>query len=68
MVGLRPEHRLAGRDTIALSDLAHEVLGTAPDTLFPAWALTQHQALAAAGIAPPTIELARPAGTPSPII
>jgi DNA-binding transcriptional LysR family regulator len=28
VVGLRPGHRLAGRDTIALSDLAHEVLGT----------------------------------------
>jgi LysR substrate binding domain len=58
VVGLRPGHRLAGRDTIALADLAHEVLGTAPQALFPAWALTQHQALATAGIAPPAIELA----------
>jgi len=58
VVGLRPSHRLASRDTIALSDLAHEVLGTAPEALFPAWALAQRQALDTAGITPPTIELA----------
>ncbi len=58
VVGLRPSHRLASRDTIALSDLAHEVLGIAPEALFPAWALAQRQALDTAGIAPPTIELA----------
>jgi DNA-binding transcriptional LysR family regulator len=58
VVGLRPSHRLAGRDTIALSDLAHEVLGAAPEALFPAWALAQRQALDTAGIAPPAIELA----------
>jgi DNA-binding transcriptional LysR family regulator len=58
MVGLRPSHRLASRDTIALPELAHEVLGTAPEALFPAWALAQRQALNAAGIAPPAIELA----------
>ena len=37
VVGLRPDHRLAGRDSVALSELAHEVLGTAPEALFPAW-------------------------------
>jgi DNA-binding transcriptional LysR family regulator len=58
LVGLRPGHRLASRDTIALSELGHEVLGTAPQALFPAWALTQRQALDTAGIAPPAIELA----------
>ena len=58
MVGLRPGHRLASRDTIPLADLAHEVLGTAPEALFPAWALAQRQALDTAGIAPPAIELA----------
>jgi DNA-binding transcriptional LysR family regulator len=58
VVGLRPEHRLAGRDTIALPELAHEVLGTAPEGLFPAWALAQRQAIDATGIATPTIELA----------
>ena len=58
VVGLRPDHRLASRDTIALSELAHDVLGIAPEALFPAWALTQRQQLDTAGIAPPTIELA----------
>jgi DNA-binding transcriptional LysR family regulator len=58
LVGLRPGHRLASRDTIALSELGHEVLGTVPDALFPAWALAQRQALDAARVAPPTIELA----------
>jgi DNA-binding transcriptional LysR family regulator len=58
VAGLRPSHRLAGRDTIPLSELAHDVLGTAPEALFPAWALAQRQALDTAGIAPPAIELA----------
>jgi DNA-binding transcriptional LysR family regulator len=58
LVGLRPGHRLASRDTIALSELGHEVLGAAPQALFPAWALTQRQALDTAGVAPPAIELA----------
>src|SRR5260370_41966371 len=52
VVGLRPRHRLAGRDTIALSELAHEVLGTAPQDLFPAWTLAQRQALDTPDIAP----------------
>jgi hypothetical protein len=34
---------------IALADLAHQVLGTAPEGLFPAWALAQRQALDTAG-------------------
>ena len=58
LVGLRPDHRLASRDTIALSELGREVLGTAPEALFPAWALAQRQALDAARVAPPTTELA----------
>jgi DNA-binding transcriptional LysR family regulator len=58
LVGLRPEHRLAGRDRIALPDLAHDVLGVAPADLFPAWALSQRQALEEAGISPPTADLA----------
>jgi DNA-binding transcriptional LysR family regulator len=58
VVGLRPDHRLAGRDSIALHELAHDVLGTAPQALFPAWALAQRQALDTAGIAPPSVELA----------
>jgi len=36
LVGLRPDHRLAGRPAVALSDLAHDVLGTVLANLFPA--------------------------------
>jgi DNA-binding transcriptional LysR family regulator len=57
LVGLRQSHRLAGRDTIALQDLAHDVLGTSSAELFPAWALSQRQALEQAGISPPTVDL-----------
>jgi len=57
LVGLRPGHRLASQDTIALSDLAHDILGTSSADLFPAWALSQRQALEHAGISPPTIDL-----------
>jgi DNA-binding transcriptional LysR family regulator len=58
LVGVRPGHRLAGRDRIALADLAHQVLGVTPPSLFPAWALAQQQALTAAGLTPPSTELA----------
>jgi DNA-binding transcriptional LysR family regulator len=58
LVGVRPDHRLASRDRIALADLAHEVLGLTPPSLFPAWAVAQQQVLAAAGLNPPTTELA----------
>jgi DNA-binding transcriptional LysR family regulator len=58
LVGLRPGHRLAGQPAVALSDLAHDVLGTIPADLFPAWALSQQQALETAGISPPSIDLA----------
>jgi DNA-binding transcriptional LysR family regulator len=57
LVGLRPDHRLAGQDTIVLTDLAHGVLGVTPAELFPAWALSQQQALDQAGISPPTVGL-----------
>jgi DNA-binding transcriptional LysR family regulator len=56
LVGLRPCHRLAGSDTVALSDLAHDVLGVTPHSLFPAWAIAQRRALLDAGITPPTVE------------
>ena len=58
LVGLRPDHRLAGQDTVALHDLAHDVLGMPPEDLFPAWTLAQRQALESAGISPPMVELA----------
>jgi DNA-binding transcriptional LysR family regulator len=57
LVGLRSDHRLAGQDQVALSDLTHDVLGTAPADLFPAWALSQRQVLESANISPPTVGL-----------
>ena len=58
LVGLRPGHRLAGQDTVALADLAHDVLGATSADLFPAWALSQRQALETAGISPSRVDLA----------
>jgi DNA-binding transcriptional LysR family regulator len=57
LVALRPTHRLAAAATLSLADLAHDVLGTAQANLFPAWALSEQQALTAAGLAPPVVEL-----------
>jgi DNA-binding transcriptional LysR family regulator len=57
LVGLRPDHRLAGQGAVALKDLAQDVLGSTSADLFPAWALSQRQALDQAGISPPTIDL-----------
>jgi DNA-binding transcriptional LysR family regulator len=57
VVGLRPGHPLAARDTVALNDLAQAVLGAPDADLFPAWALSQQQALEAADITPPTVRL-----------
>ena len=59
LVGVRLDHRLAAHEHIALADLAHDVLGLTPPSLFPAWALAQQQALAAARVHPPT-----PSSTP----
>ncbi|OBA60436.1 hypothetical protein A5647_13440 [Mycobacterium sp. 1100029.7] len=56
-VGLRTDHRLAGRDAVALNELADEILGLHSTALFPAWALVEQQALGAAGVSPPTTEL-----------
>lgn len=57
LVGLRPDHRCAGQESVALEELAEDVLGATPETLFPAWALAQRQALDAAGIEPPSVPL-----------
>ena len=57
LVGLRPQHRLAAHEPLALADLAHDVLGATSDSLFPAWALSQKQALAAARLTPPSVDL-----------
>jgi DNA-binding transcriptional LysR family regulator len=53
LVGLRSGHRLAGREAVALADLARDRLGIPNETLFPAWASAHRQALKAAGITPP---------------
>jgi DNA-binding transcriptional LysR family regulator len=58
LVGLRPGHRLAGQERVRLADLAGDRLGATAETLFPAWALAQRQALAAAGVDPPQAQLA----------
>jgi len=57
LVGLRPGHRLAESESIALVELADEVLGMPPEALFPAWVISQRQALDAAGVAPKVVEL-----------
>jgi len=57
LVGLRPGHRLAGSDSVELAQLAEEVLGMPPDALFPAWAISQRQALEEAGVTPKVVEL-----------
>lgn len=58
LVALREDHRMAAGDAVTLAELAHDVLGVPSDSLFPAWALAQRQALASAGIAPPSVVLA----------
>lgn len=58
LVSVRPDHPLAQRDSIALTDLAEETLGIQSEALFPAWVLSQRQALETAGISPQTVELA----------
>jgi DNA-binding transcriptional LysR family regulator len=58
LVALREDHRLAAADAVALAELAHDVLGVPSDSLFPAWALAQRQALASAAITPPSVVLA----------
>jgi DNA-binding transcriptional LysR family regulator len=57
LIGLRRDHRLADHSSLALRDLAQDVLGVLPPDLFPAWALCQQQALNAAGITPRTVLL-----------
>jgi DNA-binding transcriptional LysR family regulator len=57
LVGLRPGHRLTGRDHVQLADLAHEMLGRTPEHVFPGWAMCQRQALRAAALDPPSLPL-----------
>jgi DNA-binding transcriptional LysR family regulator len=57
LAGLRPGHRLADRASVSLAELAQDVLGRPRESLFPAWALSQQQALEQAGVHPPSVEL-----------
>jgi DNA-binding transcriptional LysR family regulator len=57
MVALRTTHRFATRDSVSFADLAHDRLGFPNESLFPAWASAQRQALTNTAIAPPTVEL-----------
>jgi DNA-binding transcriptional LysR family regulator len=56
-IAVRSTHRFAARTSVALDELAFDVLGTTPDNLFPAWSLAQRQALQGAGVDPPSIDL-----------
>jgi DNA-binding transcriptional LysR family regulator len=57
LVGLRPSHRLAGSEGVELAELADQVLGMPPEALFPAWVISQRQALEGAGVSPSVVEL-----------
>jgi DNA-binding transcriptional LysR family regulator len=58
LVSIRANHLLAQRDSIALPDLAGETRGIHSSNLFPEWTMAHLQALEAAGVLPPTVELA----------
>jgi DNA-binding transcriptional LysR family regulator len=58
LVSLRSDHPLAGNAAVSLAQLENETLGVPREALFPAWASAQRQALEAAGVAPPTVEIA----------
>ncbi len=57
MVGLRPTHELAADVEVALDALRRDRLGIPDDTLFPALALAQRQALEFVGLSPPVAVL-----------
>lgn len=57
LVAVRPNHYLAEHATVALADLAGEKLGIHSPALFPAWTRAHLQALDAAGVSPPMVEL-----------
>ncbi len=58
--GVRPDHRLASKQTVAMAELQDATLGITSADLFPAWTSYQRQALAAAGVAPRMVVLAGP--------
>jgi hypothetical protein len=57
LVALRPDHRLSGKASVSLADLAGDTLGVTRASLFPAWTLSQRQALERAGVSPETVDL-----------
>lgn len=57
LVGLRPDHHLAGNAEVVINDLAQNRLAVPDETLFPALALGQRQALESVGISPPLVAL-----------
>lgn len=57
LVAVRPGHRLADRRVVDLAELTNDTLGMHSAALFPAWTLALRQALEAAGVSPPTVEL-----------
>ena len=57
LAGLRAGHPLAQHDSVSLTDLADEVLGINSEKLFPAWVLSQREALEAANVSPRSVEL-----------
>lgn len=58
VVGVRPEHRSAAGDSVNLVDLETEAVGLHSEDLFPAWSTGLRQALEAAGVSPPVVEIA----------
>ena len=57
LVGLRANHHLAGEAEVKLDDLARTRLAVPSETLFPALALAQRQALDSVGLSPPEVVL-----------
>lgn len=57
LVAVRRSHPVAQQDSAMLADLAGETLGVHSASLFPAWVAGQRDALEAAGLRPPMVEL-----------
>ena len=57
LVGLRPDHPLASSAEVVIEDLAQQRLAVPDESLFPALALGQRQALESVGMSPPLVAL-----------
>jgi DNA-binding transcriptional LysR family regulator len=57
LVALRPDDPQGDAESVTLSQLSAGRLGAVRESLFPAWALSQRQALEAAGVSPAMVEL-----------